>query len=312
MKQILVVLVVMGLVFASGLVWAKDGWYLGMDVGIAVAPGMAVNGSDNDQGARCDQAYNPNLRSTCLTTREEADKYSGDQWASGLEGGTGVLAGVALGYRLRSFRVEGEYFYRSTTHDDMDPETRLGDESTATDSAELAALEFGVDDVLSHNFFANLYYDYRSDSKLTPYVGFGVGFSRVSLDYFGRFQRSSDPDDIATFKNRDGSQCTETECLELNRRLAGATTIGRSKLSDTLFGYQVLAGLDYQVSEPVSLGLKVRWADFGAFQSDPREWDQLRSHDSVLDPAGTLRVRYKAMTKDIQFWGVSLTMKYQF
>lgn len=312
MKQILVVLVVMGLVFASGPVWAKDGWYLGMDVGITVAPGMAVNGSDNDQGARCDQAYNPNLRATCLTTREEADKYSGDQWASGLEGGTGVLAGVAVGYRLRNFRVEGEYFYRSTTHDDMDQDTRLGDESTATDNAELAALEFGVDDVLSHNFFANLYYDYRSDSKLTPYVGFGVGFSRVSLDYFGRFQRSSDPADIATFKNRDGSQCTETECLALNRRLAGATTIGRGKLSDTLFGYQVLAGLDYQVSEPVSIGLKVRWADFGEFQSDPREWDQLRSHDSVLDPAGTLRVRYKAMTEDIQFWGVSLTMKYQF
>ena len=52
-----------------------------------------------------------------------------------------------------------------------------------------------MDDVLSHNFFANLYYDYRSDSKFTPYVGFGVGFARVSLDYFGRFKRRRDPEE---------------------------------------------------------------------------------------------------------------------
>ena len=312
MKTIVSGLVVIGLGFAAGPVWATDGWYLGLELGLAVAPGLAVHGRDNDQGARCDQADTPTLRSTCVTTRAEADQYSGDQWASDLKGGTGVLAGVALGYRLWSFRVEGEYVYRSTTHDDLDPETRLGDGSTATDSAELAALAFGVDDVRSHNFFANLYYDYRSDSTWTPYVGVGVGVSRVALDYFGRFQRSHDPADIATFTNRDGSPCTETDCLALNRRLAGATTIGRGTLSDTLVGYQVLAGVDYQVSEPVSLGLKVRWADFGAFQSEPREWDQLRSHASVLDPAGTLRVRYTARTEDMQFWGVSLTMKYHF
>ncbi len=312
MKKILLVFVVTALVISSGQVLAKNRFYMGMDLAIAVAPGMEVNASDNDQGAACDRAHNPNPRSTCLLTKEEAENHSGDKWASDLEGGTGVLAGVALGYRLGSFRVEGEYFYRSTTHDDMDQDTRLDDDSTATDSDELAALEFGVGDVLSHNFFANLYYDYYSDSKFTPYVGFGVGFVQISLDYFGRFQRSSDPDDISTFKNSDGSKCTETECLELNRKLAGATTIGRGKLLDTLLGYQAIAGVDYQVSEPVSIGLKFRWADFGEFESDPREWEQLRNHDSVLDPSGTLRVRYKAMTNDIQFWGVSLNMKYQF
>ena len=36
---------------------------------------------------------------------------------------------------------------------------------------ELDLQDGGLDDVLSHNFFANLYYDYRSDSKFTPYVG---------------------------------------------------------------------------------------------------------------------------------------------
>ena len=49
MKKFLFVLVVMGLVFSSGPVLAKDGFYLGMDLGVAVAPEMDVkNGGTDD------------------------------------------------------------------------------------------------------------------------------------------------------------------------------------------------------------------------------------------------------------------------
>ena len=37
MKKFLFVLVVMGLAFSAGPVFAKDGFYLGMDLGVAVA-----------------------------------------------------------------------------------------------------------------------------------------------------------------------------------------------------------------------------------------------------------------------------------
>ena len=46
MRNFLFVLLVMGLALSSGPVWAKDGLYIGMDLGIAVAPGMDVNSSD--------------------------------------------------------------------------------------------------------------------------------------------------------------------------------------------------------------------------------------------------------------------------
>ena len=137
--------------------------------------------------------------------------------------------------------------------------------------------------MLSHNFFANLYYDYHSDSKFTPYVGFGVGFAQVSLDFYNRWTRNSDPDLIPTFDKADAEGQELANRERLNQQLAGTTSIGRAKLSDTLFGYQVIAGVDYQVSEPVSIGLKFRWADFGEFE-DGREWDQLRSHDSAIGP----------------------------
>ena len=288
---------------------AKDGWYMGMDLGIAVAPEMDVDGRDNDLGSTCDLYYNPKGYGVdqkghqCVHT----DKSKGDSWTNDVDGGAGVLAGLALGYRLGTFRVEGEYFYRIATHDDRSDKTIYDDTPSgiAEQDAELEEAIAGVDDVLSHNFFTNLYYDFRSDSKLTPYLGLGVGVAHVSLDYFSRWKRSNVPDDIKAYV----AYVPADEKRTHQERLAGATTVGRAKLSDMLFGYQVLAGVDYQVSEPFTIGLKFRWTDFGEFQ-DSEEWDQLRSHDSTLG-RGT-RVRYHVTTEDIQFWGVSLNMKYQF
>ena len=330
MKKILFVLLVMGLALSSGPVWAKDGFYIGGDLGIAVAPGMDLDGTDDDVGTTCDGYINKRDESgNYLMPPGDCDPPPSAWFHNGIDGGTGLLAGASLGYRMGSFRAEAEYFYRGTTYDSTAAETIIQDKVTTEKAKrELDTVDGAVDDVLSHNFFANLYYDYRSDSKFTPYVGFGVGFSRVSLDYFGVFARRVDPERVTTFADVEDfdpddyyaaldqgrepalQPCQTTVCEDLNRNVAGTTTIGRAKLSDTLFGYQVVAGVDYQVSEPVSIGLKFRWADFGEFE-DEREWDQLRSHPSARGPDGA-RVRYKMSTNDIQFWGVSLNMKYQF
>lgn len=73
---------------------------------------------------------------------------------------------------------------------------------------------------------------------------------------------------------------------------------------------QVLAGVDYQLSDPVSLGLKFRYADFGDLE-DESACTQLRGHASVAgNPPRP--VTYYIQTDDIQFWGVSLNMKYAF
>ena len=328
MKKILFVLLILGLVLSSGPVFAKDGFYIGGELGLAVAPEMDLKGNDNDYDSPCDRHINPTGFQTTenpggLTSPKDCSDVPTERrtlwFHNGIDGGTGLLAGVSLGYRMGSFRVEGEYFYRGTTYDSTASNTVVEDEETTRKvREELDALDGAVDDVLSHNFFANLYYDYHSGSKFTPYVGFGVGFARVSLDYFGVFKRKSDPADIRTFDTTVSGDDGHTDhdhtyadtAEDLNTRLAGTTTFGRGKLSDTLFGYQIVAGVDYRVSEPVSIGLKFRWADFGEFE-DGREWDQLRSHPSTNMRPGD-PVRYIMSTDDIQFWGVSLNMKYQF
>ena len=305
--KFLLLLIWMVLLAFPRQVVAKDGWYMGMDLGVAIAQSMDVTGRDNDLGTVCDRIINPD--DLGLSAGEcEREGGEGDRWTNEVDGGAGVLAGLALGYRLGDFRVEGEYFYRTTTYDDESDLSISGYAPTRKKEEEELEESIGaVDDVLSHNFFANLYYDFRSDSKFTPYLGFGVGVARVSLDYFSKFKRNDDPENIRTFNDRG---VPDADKAKLHQTLAGTTSIASAKLSDTLFGYQVLAGMDYRVSEPVTIGLKFRWADFGEFESDQTEWDQLRSHNST-NGRGT-RIRYAVTTDDIQFWGVSLNMKYQF
>ena len=297
------VLVGVVFVFVPGHVLAKDGWYMGMDLGVAIAPEMDTASSDNDYPTTCDQFFG--------STKSPDDCSTGEKWSNKFGGGTGMLAGLALGYRWGNFRAEWEYFHRNTIYEDAS-EPRFPGGPDEKIEQEISVSEEAIDDVSSHNFFVNLYYDFTSKSRWTPYLGVGVGLSQVSLDYSSRFARSSNPGDISTFDN-EGFDQDKLDSLKGN--LAGTTTIGRGNLSEALFGYQAIAGLDYRISEPFSVGLKLRWAGFSEFE-DSDEYAQLRSHDSTNslnpDDPRSARVRYSFTTDDLDFWGVSLNFKYQF
>ena len=278
----------------------QGGWYIGMELGAAFAPKMKVLGMDNDVATTCDGFF--------VTDRSNAQGCNPPpaEWSNEVGTGNGVVAGLALGYRLQNLRAEGEYFYRTVSREEATSLDIFDEVTRDKAEQELEIADTGIRNVLSHNLFANLYYDFHSERKLTPYLGIGAGAARMSLDYFGRFKRNSRPQVITTFPNNpDGT------VSDLNRLIAGTTTIGNAKLKDTLFGYQALAGLDYRVSDAFAIGLKVRWGGyFGKFE-DGREWDQLRSHDSARSPGGA-RVVYTITTEDLASWGISLTTKYQF
>ena len=188
MKNPLLALMVPALLFSSGQIWAKNGFYMGMDLGIAVAPGMDVESWDNDVATQCDGFINNDGAGNFLVPpRKDCNQSTRDafSWIQQFDGGTGLLAGVALGYRLERLRVEGEYFYRGTTYDESIDNILLlpaGEPFQGGKQDELSYTEAGVDDVLSHNFFANLYYDFRSDSKFTTVRGI---WSRVCADFPG-------------------------------------------------------------------------------------------------------------------------------
>ena len=309
MNRFMLLVIVLSFSVFSGHAWAKDGLYLGMDLGVAVAPDMDVQTGGLDDwadpttgasGSQCDLTINPQGLHVPGGVDSCGDPRAWGPMDESFDGGSGILAGLSVGYRLGNFRAEGEYFYRNTNSESTDVPSQ-GD-WRPTQATGYDHVQDAVDDVLSHNFFANLYYDYHSDSKFTPYVGIGIGLAQVSVAYRTLWQRSSNLENINVFPKPEGD--------ELNQKFVNLLTYDQAKMSDTLFGYQVLVGVDYQVSEPVSIGLKFRYADFGEFE-DESAYTKLRGHASVAgNPPRP--VTYYIRTDDIQFWGVSLNLKYQF
>lgn len=296
---------------------AEDRWYLSTDVGFAMSPDLDVLTGGLDDWVSVENAAHSSIR--CDATINP-DRFQTEPGACGsdpavwgpmnetFDGGMGILSGLALGYRMGSFRIEGEYFYRSAAHDDTAVPT-TPDYDPSTDKG-FHTVRDAVDDVLSNNFFANLYYDFRSESKLTPYLGIGAGLGDMTIEYRTLWHRTNDPRYITVFDTEGLTGDELAKAQALNRKVVGTITSDRAKLSDRIFGYQAIVGLNYQVSDPVSVGLKFRWTDYLEF-NDESEYDYLRNHASV---AGNppVPVTYYVETDDIQFWGVSLNLKYNF
>ena len=283
-----------------GLSQAGSGWYLSSELGANVAPGLDTIGSSNDPGPACDEYVNP-----ALNKADCEPAFGAFSWKNNFDGGKGILAGAAVGYSfsetypnrpLSGFRVEMEYFYRNTGHDQTSP--MINAETGALEAnpnGEFVIAEERVGSVSSHNLFGNLFYDFINTSRFTPYVGVGVGFGFTDVEYAEQWVRTMDVDKISS----------------KNPNLVGSVTTAKTKLSDLLFGYQVLFGVDYAMTESISLGLKGRWSTYNAFH-DAIGLERLRGHPPNLRRDGSQPVSDFLDTDDIEFFGVSLNLKYHF
>ena len=101
-------------------------------------------------------------------------------------------------------------------------------------------------------------------------------------------------------------------------RLAQSSSNAQTTLRDTLWGLQILFGVDYEVTEAMSLGLKGRWVKFNSFKDGIVSWDPLRSHAPYVGRNSEWKSyqcsdRQGSMsTSDIEFFGISVNMKYHF
>ena len=104
---------------------------------------------------------------------EEPPLMDGAAGAAGLDFGTsgyvgdlefdgGWVIGAAVGTTMEPFRVEGELEYRRSN-------------ITAAAPAE------GEDTLTTTSLMLNGYYDFQTDSSLTPYIGAGIGWARHDI-----------------------------------------------------------------------------------------------------------------------------------
>ena len=285
---------VAALPLAAGNLTAQP--YMGSELGFTLVPNMRLVATDNDWGTRCDLLINPEG----LETGTECDTPPPPtEWTNQSGSGKGTAAGLAAGYRFGRYRAEVEYRNRATSHHDYTP-TQIGDVVTAQKAdQELETAIGGGGDVTVHGLFTNLAVDLSTaQRRLTSYVGVGAGVQRVAIDYLSLWKRNADPDRITTFED-----------AALRAQLAGTTTLAAAVLNDIMLSVQILGGVDYRVADGLTIGSRIRYATgLGAFRSKPREWDQLRSHDSTVGRGS--RIVYTVETRDTSAFTMILSLRY--
>lgn len=279
------------------------GFYVGLDLGAAVPQELESQRTNTGIPTNCDQwlavATLPDGMAVPLPLDHSDCRPSAlPRSPLRFDLDTGVLAGLSVGYALNGLRLEAEYLYRRHKGESL-PLTVPGDPK----QQEFVQRDEEVGALRGSHFFANLYYDFhgRISPTLTPYLGLGVGLMAMEIDYSATSVRTGD----------------RQRMLDLGRNpnAAGLTSAADEVLSDTLFGYQLMAGLDYALSDRLSLGVKVRFGDvFGEFRDEGNPWKPLRGHESTVGPPGTpggdLPVHYEVRADNLSLWGISLGIKY--
>ena len=214
---------------------------------------------------------------------------------------------MSLGYTLDRFRVEFEYVNRSHGGDSSGVQVAGGNQALRSKDSEWngdAPPSERISDFIAHQFFVNAYYDVLNDSRWTPYLGGGFGWARTSMRYTNRFVRKPKGEylEIAfdpAWNHREAKEAA-----------AGTLSFWDTRISDTIFGFQFMGGLDYALTESVSIGVKGRWAKFGDI-SHGGVWNLIRSHQPV-QADGTTPFTSQLTLDDIEYWAMTLGLKYHF
>ena len=279
---------------------SRQGFYAGIELGFANAEDMGSVLTAVNHPTKCDQLLKdrPDHNVVPLSDPDCTNKTSQPITTNSFDLGAGFLGGVSVGYALDRFRVEFEYLNRShggdsalwRVHGENVPLVDKNDEVSTLDQPSERISDFSA-----HQFFVNAYYDFLNNSRWTTYVGAGVGWARTSLDYEARFLRRTIAQGYP-----DGKPPAA----------AGTLSLLNTEFTDTLFGFQFLGGLDYALTEKVSIGMKARWASFQDLEGDT-VWDLIRSHRPVRAD-GETPFDSKLTFSDIQYWALSFGLKYSF
>lgn len=283
---------------------SRRGFYIGIELGLTHAASMGSPLSGISHPTRCDSILYQRAMMTSEIPRDDQCTSTTPKtiYTADFEPGIGFAGALSAGYTLDNLRFEVEYLHR-----------RQGDDSSllpgTTDVTRGKGREWleppsaGISDFQANQLFVNVYYDFRNDSPWTPYLGAGLGWARTSLRYENLYIRRSGQDYLDAVSGQDWPD-------EVKLQAAGTTSYLNTRINKNLFGFQFLGGLDYALTEQVSIGLKGRWARFQNIRHNA-VWNKIRSHEPVLaDGVTPYRVRIKL--DNVQYWGMTIGLKYHF
>ena len=303
------------------LLVAHADFYVGADIGLAEARTLDSRVSGQSNPTRCDVLmYSAATRPSAAIGNDPAcgDVNPKRKWSSQFDAGSGLAAGLHAGYVRGRARFELEFMHvrpGSASYPIITASTHLGLASKDREWSETAPPYEWISDFRIQQYFANMFYEFASESKWTPYVGIGAGWARIRMQYQRRLLRKTEGEGYLNVapdapEAQRGYGWDEDVWLEWRENAAGTLSAMDTELSDTLFGFQLLAGMDYALTDQTSVGIKARWAQFDDLK-DSAAYDQIRSHEPVHADGVTPFVDQIKMD-NIEYWAVTVGIKRRF
>lgn len=207
------------LLLALPITAAAGDWYVGGSLGYNMQSDSSNSG---DTGA-----FNTGNGSPALPFGSSVPSGTNYGWDTEFDGGMALSAETGLMYDS-GFRSSIEFTYSNADVDSHSDVTVGGTNIDGVDAAVLTGSpnKLGASvgqvvadakgDISSYGVFANLYYDFNKNGLIEPYLGAGIGFMSVDVDY-------------------------------------SPSNVGIIDDGDNVFAYQLKAGATYNVSSNVGI-----------------------------------------------------------
>ena len=297
--------VLAGLPNAASAQNERQGLYVSLQLGIANATPVNSSLSGINHPTRCDVLLYPSSVRPPVHEPACLENVLAEIASNKFEHDRGLVGGFMVGYAAGLVRLEVEYLHRYLG-DDTPP---IGDTTSAALQSKRSEWSSDqpphewIGDYVAHQVFANAYYDLRNASSWTPYVGAGIGMAATELSYYAQLIRKPEAEYLLVEFDPDWPAAAK-------RAAAGTASIIDTRAATTVFGYQLLAGVDYALSPRTSMGVMARWARFDNVTHDTT-WNLIRSHAPVQADGVT---PFDAHLKfgGIGYQAVTVSLKYHF
>ena len=282
----------------------RNGFYVGLQLGVAIPDAVKSTRTYVSHPTRCDMLLYP--PSVTPPVDDPACRNSRPGVTSNeFHPGNGPSGGFMVGYATGGVRFEMEYLNASPGS----AESPVGGTTstallskTSEWSTEQPPFEW-IGEYTAHQVFANVYYDFINDSRWTPFAGAGIGWAAMELNYYLQFIRKPEAEYLQIEFDPDWPDVAK-------RAAAGTASILDTYPDQTVFGYQVLAGVDYALSERMSVGVALRWARFDDIDHEA-VYNVLRSHAGVLAD-GVTPFNNQLEFSGIGYQTLTVNLKYHF
>lgn len=284
------------LAVSAGAAVAQDGFYIGADLGAGRARPLSSTRTNHGVSTNCDQwlgqATLPDGTVVPLPLDQCAAAALPASPSEFTLGRAGLLGGARAGYAFGRIRFEAEYFRRANSGEQLDLVVP-GDPK----QAEFTQRTEELDNIRGNLVFANLVLDASGRSaRLRPHVGAGFGAMWMEMEYAGVSVRNPDREVLLS--------------LGRNPNAAGLRSVGEATVRDRVWGYQVVAGLDFAATDRVAVTARMRYLDaLGTFEAPGNSWNPLRGHDSSVGPGGEAIV-YDIGAEGFGLWTATVGLRF--